>query len=221
MESATLEVLGANKPKLGDTDDLIVRQALRVDQTSESVPQNISVAITANTIQFTSFAEGYMDGVSVLTPSTYAVPAQRSGGARRPPEPFALLEDEKGNVTECRGASFLFVSDGRIRLPNRKNSIGGSGSEMVLELAETLEIPVDEGDYNPYDVYMSDESFISGTGFCILPVASLNGVKLGEAVPGPITDRMLKAWSKAVDFDFVQQALDQLGRLDTTTITLE
>ncbi len=222
MESATVEVLDANKPNLGENEDVIVQQVVRVEQTSESeAPSDVSVAISVNVIQFTAFAEGYLDGVTVLTPSTYAVPAQRTGGARRPPEPFALLEDAKGNVTECRGATFLFVSNGRIMLPNQQNSVDGSTLQTVVELAESLEVPIDEGDYSPYDVYMADEAFLSGPGFCILPVASLNGLKLGEEVPGAVTDKLVKAWSKSVEFDFVQQALDQLGKLDTTTITLE
>ena len=78
------------------------------------------------------------------------------------------------------------------------------------ELAEVLEIPVDEGDYSPMDVYHANEAFVSSTRFCILPVTTLNGYSLGKAVPGHITQSLLDAWREVVGIDFIQQALNHV-----------
>ena len=81
---------------------------------------------------------------------------------------------------------------------------------MVLELTESLGLAVDEDDYSTYDVYMADEAFISSTRYCMLPVATLNGYRLGNELPGPVTLRLLGAWRNMVGMDFVRQALEHL-----------
>jgi branched-subunit amino acid aminotransferase/4-amino-4-deoxychorismate lyase len=87
-----------------------------------------------------------------------------------------------------------------------------------LELAASLDIPVDDGSYTVSDVYMADEAFISGTRYCMLPVATVNGLDIGSEVPGPTTGRLLAAWSEEVGIDFVKQALDHLPSEDTQVI---
>ena len=69
---------------------------------------------------------------------------------------------------------------------------------------------MDEGRYNQGDVYEADEAFVSSTRFCMLPVATLNGVEIGEGVPGRITSGLLDAWKAVVGIDFIQQALAHL-----------
>ena len=79
--------------------------------------------------------------------------------------------------------------------------------ETVLELADLEGIQVDEGDYCSFDAYGADEAFVTGTRYCLLPVATFNGVTVSEEVPGPITRQILNAWTDTVRVDFVQQAL--------------
>ena len=99
------------------------------------------------------------------------------------------------------------MKDGRIRLPNRQNVLPGISMETILELAESQGIPVDESDYSMFNVYESEEAFVSGTRYCMLPVATLNGLTVGADMPGPVTRNLLGAWSERVDMDFVEQAL--------------
>ena len=213
MEAATLEVLEANRPQMETGDDLILGQVVSVVATSGSnAKPDVDVAIYCNFIDFAAFAQRYITGVRVVTPVTYAVPGlQSSDGAEGAVlETMPLLTDAEGNITECRHANFMFVRQGRIKLPDRRKVLPGISMETALDLAGSLEIPVDEDDYCTADVYIADEAFVSGTRYCLLPVATLNGVNLGQEVPGPVTRRMLAAWSERVGVDFVQQALDHL-----------
>ena len=82
---------------------------------------------------------------------------------------------------------------------------------VVFELAEALGIEAVEDDFTPYDVYNAEEAFLSGTSGTILPVSSLNAVGVGEALPGPVTMRLIGAWNDLVGLDFVAQALRHLG----------
>ena len=80
----------------------------------------------------------------------------------------------------------------------------------MLEQAEVLNIPVDEGTYTQKDIYAADEAFVSSTRYCILPVATLNGLNVGNDIPGKVTTALLESWSAAVGIDFVNQALTHL-----------
>ncbi len=221
MAEATFEVLEANRPRLGSDDDYILSQVVCAGSTSAP---DTNVVVYCQPIDFSSFAWGYLKGVRVITPVTYAVPARRSGvGADGlGQETYSLLTDEEGNVTECRHANFLFVSQGRIKLPNRQKVLSGIrpgiSMETVLELAESLGVPVDEGDYCSADVYVADEAFISGTRYCLLPVSTFNGLTLGDGVPGVVTRKLFAAWSERVGMDFVKQALSHLPTEDTRVI---
>ena len=87
-----------------------------------------------------------------------------------------------------------------------------------LNTYDSLRIPVDEGFYTSSDVYQADEAFICGTRFCILPVATLNGLTIRDSLPGPVTQLLMNAWSRQVDVDFVKQALDHVPSEDTQVI---
>ena len=69
------------------------------------------------------------------------------------------------------------------------------------------------------NIYSStaDEAFISSTRYCMLPVATLNGYRLGNELPGPVTIRLLGAWRNMVGMDFVRQALEHLPLGDEGT----
>ena len=82
----------------------------------------------------------------------------------------------------------------------------------AIELAQELDIRVQEADIDLFDAYTADEAFLTSTSFCICPVSTVNGSKLGaEVVPGPITDRLQKAYSGLVGIDIVAQYLAHLN----------
>ena len=72
----------------------------------------------------------------------------------------ALKTDQKGYITECKRANFMFVKDGRIMLPDRSAALHGISMVTVLELAESMGIPVDEGRYSTSDVYAAGGAYI-------------------------------------------------------------
>ena len=121
------------------------------------------------------------------------------------------MVSEGGFITECQGANFMFVMDGRIKLPDRRNVLPGISMHTVLELAGEIGIGVDEGLYSPSLIYGADEAFVSSTRYCMLPVATLNGFRVGRSTPGEITEKLTSAWKNMVGMDFVQQALSLLS----------
>ena len=214
MEEATLEVLDANRSRLDKGDEFTLSQIVSQSGRSrnDDVPANI--LIFCEILDFSTFASSYVDGVRVITPITYAVPRQAPGNGahEEPPAVYHLMTDQIGNITECMHANFMFVKGGRIKLPDRTNVLPGVSMDTVLEIAEAESVSVDEGEYTVRDVYECDEAFISSTRFCVLPVASLNGLQLGESAERPVTTQLTSAWSEMVGIDIVDQALGHLAR---------
>jgi branched-chain amino acid aminotransferase len=126
------------------------------------------------------------------------------------PEAYAIMLDLEGNITEGSGANFLFITDGRLKIPDRRFVLGGADMAAVLELAAGLGIGADEGTYTTYDVYNAEEAFLTTSSFGILPIVSLNGLPLGQGTVGPLTRRLMAAWAELVGMDFVAQGLQYL-----------
>ena len=122
------------------------------------------------------------------------------------PEALALMLDYDGNVTESPGANFLFLSQGRLCVPNRRNVLGGVSMDFVLKLAEGMGVPAEEGDYTPFGVYGADEAFLTTTPYCMASVISLNGLEIGQGTPGPFYQQLMQAWSERVSLDIIDHA---------------
>jgi branched-chain amino acid aminotransferase len=213
LERITLGVIEANLPLLPEGHEFTVTQV--VNQSQRQSPDDlgtINVVVYCQPLDFTRFARSYLDGVRIVTPNTYGVPpGQEPGDSKQGGQQvFLLMASPNGGVSECEGANFMFVKDGRIKLPDRRNVLPGVSMQTVLELAGSLNIPVDEGTYTQRDIYAADEAFVSSTRYCILPVATLNGLAVGDGIPGKATTALLEAWSAAVGVDFVNQALSNL-----------
>ena len=82
-----------------------------------------------------------------------------------------------------------------------------------MELSAGLELEVAERDLDLFDAYTADEAFLTSTSLCICPVASVNGAPVGDGrVPGPITRRLMAAFTDLVGMDYVAQYLAHLPR---------
>jgi branched-chain amino acid aminotransferase len=69
-----------------------------------------------------------------------------------------------------------------------------------------------EGDLDLFDAANADEIFLTSTSLCIAGVRRFNGAAVGDgSAPGPVTKRLMDAYSAEVGCDFVQQYLDRLG----------
>jgi branched-chain amino acid aminotransferase len=121
---------------------------------------------------------------------------------------WALLLDEDGFVAEGSGDNVFFVKDGVVYTPEGRNILKGISRDYIFELCQELNIPCVEKNLTMYDAYTSDESFMTATPFCILPVKSVNYIDLGDGKMGPITRKLLDKWSKNVGVNIEQQIKD-------------
>jgi branched-chain amino acid aminotransferase len=131
---------------------------------------------------------------------------------------WALLLDTDGNVAEGTGDNFFIVKNGTIITPEGRNILRGISRDYIFEIAKELNIPCIEKNIEQYDVYTSDEAFMTGTPFCLLPVSSMNSVKIGTSAMGPITQKLLKKWGENVGVDVIKQIKSFNSELSANSI---
>ena len=231
VERLTLEVYERNKPLLGKNDDYalwqIVSRGTRFMEETSRPKGKATVGIFCTPVRFKEFARHYVDGVKLVIVSTRRIPPQCLESKAKitnkmnhyvalheaqqvDPKALPLMLDIDGNVAESSSSNFFFVSGGVLYTPTNKNVLGGITRTEILGLAKGLGIESREGDFTPYDIYNAQEAFLAGTSPTILPVQTLNGLKIGNAVPGAVTRALIDGWSKMVNVDIVRQAFSHL-----------
>ena len=187
-----------------------------------------TVAIYCISIGFEEFARDYVEGVKLVIPSTRRIPPQclepkakinnkmnhniaMFEARQADPRAIPLMLDLDGNISESNAHNFFLVMNGKLCTPSNKNVLDGITKTALFELAAKLEIEVMDGVFTPYDAYNAEEAFLASTSPTILPVQSINGVRPTCEVPGPVTRRLIRAWSDMVGIDIVAQALNHLS----------
>jgi len=106
-----------------------------------------------------------------------------------------LMLTTQGQVAECTADNVFVVRRGRVETPPVYLGIlQGVTRQTVLDLCGTLGVPAVEQVMSLHDVYTADECFLTGTGAELGPVVQVDGRAIGTGTPGPITNRILKAF---------------------------
>ena len=231
VERLTLEVLERNRPMLEQDEEValwqVVSRGVRSSRGNRTMGK-ATVAIYCISIGFEEFARDYVEGVKLVIPSTRRIPPQclepkakinnkmnhniaMFEARQADPHAIPLMLDLDGNISESNAHNFFLVMNGKLCTPSNKNVLDGITKTALFELAAKLEIEVMDGVFTPYDAYNAEEAFLASTSPTILPVQSINGVRPTCEVPGPVTRRLIRAWSDMVGIDIVAQALNHLS----------
>ena len=114
----------------------------------------------------------------------------------------------------------VIVKNNTLMTPEPRNILRGISREYVFELARNLGIKYKECNLDVYDVVNADEAFMTGTPFCILPVTSLDGQKIGDGVPGDMFKRLILEWGNSVNLDIIKQIKEWNLKDDKSSITV-
>ncbi len=114
--------------------------------------------------------------------------------ARRRGADEALLLNATGAIAEASVANVFAARAGVLRTPPASDgALDGITRDSVLRLAGALGIEAREQTLGRIDLLGADEGFITGTGAGIVPIRSLDGVRL-RAAPGPLTEKLRAAF---------------------------
>ena len=233
MLRTTLDVFEANLDNYGPNDDCwIVHNISRGLAIAGADP---TVQVGAATVMiFTQFmdlkpwARFYDEGCHGVTPVSRMVPSQsldpriknRSRLAytlaemeakQVDPAAQSVILDLDGHVAENKGGNIFCISKGVLKTPSTVNCLAGVSRATALELAKKLGIETQETVLLPYDLATADEMFFTSTPYCIMPSTKFNNLPVGDGKVGPITKRLLAAWSELVGMDIAAQAQAQIN----------
>jgi branched-chain amino acid aminotransferase len=108
-----------------------------------------------------------------------------------------LMLNHFGYVTEGTGDNLFIVRGGVLKTPPpHAGLLEGITRQVVLELAEAMELPSREEQVTVYEVHTADECFLTGTAAEIVPVARCDGRIIGDGKPGPITKRLMERFKE-------------------------
>jgi len=232
MAATSEDVLERNRHLLGPGEDYWLAQ--RISRGVNRVPGDNwdhygpNVIVECIPLPLRERAKHFRDGIDVITPSLRRTPpdslsprakmhqylnlvlADREVKAQNP-SAWAVLLDANGNLSEGQGSNIFLVRDNSLLTPKEKYVLPGVSRQAVIDLARQIEVPCEEADIDLYDAYTADECFLTSTSLCICGVRSLNGRIFAAAkIPGPITQRLIEAYKKLVECDFVAQYLQRL-----------
>lgn len=232
MHELSLRVLETNLPKVAPSMDVWLVHNIsrgRFVAGADPTKQRSQATIIIHTAPMilTDWVRFYTEGCHAVTPFSRAVPPEaldariknRSRMAYTlaemevklvDPQAQSILLDIHGNVAENKGGNFFIYSEGVLKTPHARSALAGISRATVLELAAQLNVPVQVTDFQPYDIYTADEAFFTSTPYCIMPATKFNGLPVGDGQVGPVTKRLLQAWSELVGVDIVAQAQSQL-----------
>ena len=108
----------------------------------------------------------------------------------------AIIFDVRGNLAEGSGDNIFLVKNGKIYTPFTQINLNGVTRGAVFDLSAKLKIQIVETNLGYFDLYTADEVFVTGTAAEIGPITNIDGRVIGTGKPGPITKKLMKAYTE-------------------------
>ncbi|MCZ4431846.1 aminotransferase class IV [Agrobacterium sp. SOY23] len=102
----------------------------------------------------------------------------------------ALMLDPHGFVASCNSTNFFIVRGGELWTSTGRYNFNGITRKKVIKLYSEAGHVVRQQDFTLAEVYGASEAFVTGTLGGITPVTRIDGRKVGEGKPGPVTQRI-------------------------------
>jgi D-alanine transaminase len=116
----------------------------------------------------------------------------------------------EGTLTEASASNVFVVKAGKLLSPPKSNLIlPGITYDVVVEIAQQGEIPLEFRDVSEAEVRAADELWVTSSSKEILAVVTLDGKPVGDGKPGPVFRR---AWQLYQDF---KQNVMRAGRKES------
>ena len=230
MEAAVYKTIEVNEPYFEEDDEHrimidVTRGLLSIYQDVVGTHSGMNIIIADFPLRWTVEGMGKLFdiGINAVIPSQRAIPASLIDPKAKNrsrihylmanievsnyegDNNWALLLDTDNFIAEGTGDNFFIVKNGKLYTPEPRNILRGISRGYVMELCRELQMECIEKNLDVYDVVNADEAFMSGTPFCMLPVTSINGQKIGCGRMGCITEQLLNLWGEKVGVDIIGQ----------------
>ncbi len=189
----------------------VTRGAVRRDHAVPANGPRPTLILTAREIDPARIEQRRKEGIVVITrpderwarcdikstsllPNILAKTAARAEGAFE-----AWLIDRDGYVTEGSSTTAWIVDQGgRLVTRDLSNAILPGVTRRVIEaLARECQIPVVERRFTLAEAQAAREAFVTAATLGATGIVSLDGVRIGDGVPGPVTRRVHELYTDA------------------------
>lgn len=110
-----------------------------------------------------------------------------------------ILLNDKGHIAEGTISNVFYIKHGVLVTPSLKSGIlEGITRNIVIEIAKEIGVRVIEKLVKPKEFLMADECLITSTGYEIMPATKVNGKKIGNGKPGPLTKLLMNLFKEHV-----------------------
>jgi branched-chain amino acid aminotransferase len=110
----------------------------------------------------------------------------------------AILLDPDGYVSEGTGENIFIVRKGVVKTTPLTSILEGVTRNSVMQLARERNISLLEERFTRDAMYVADEVFLTGTAAEITPVREIDGRRIGNGTPGPVTKDLQKTFFEIV-----------------------
>ncbi len=99
----------------------------------------------------------------------------------------AIMLDIRGNVSEGSADNIFIAKSKKLYTPPVMNNLPGITRATIIELAREEGLVVREENFGIADLYIANEVFLTGTAAEIAPIVEIDGRRIDDGKPGPIT----------------------------------
>ena len=204
LDRVLRETLRRNRVRDGIVYLQISRGVARRDHVFPAATVRPTVVVTARRIDLAAAEATARRGVEVATrpderwarcdiktvsllPNVLAKQSAREAGAYE-----AWLVDREGLVTEG-GSTNAWIVDAAGVLRTRDtgaNILRGVTRRAVLELAASLQMPVEERPFTVAEAKGAREAFLTAASAFVTPIVRIDGEAIGGGRPGPVAERL-------------------------------
>lgn len=112
----------------------------------------------------------------------------------------AIMLDTRGFVSEGPGENIFIVKNGSVYTPPLYASVlpGITRKTIIKILEDEQEVEVTERDIALGELLTADEAFFTGTAAEITPIVEVDGIKIGNGRPGPLTRKLQSLYEDIV-----------------------
>jgi len=118
--------------------------------------------------------------------------------ARRAGCEEAIMLNSEGYVAECTGDNiFIIKNNTLITPPTYIGALPGITKNVVMKIAkEKCKMEVKEELFTTYELYTSEECFLTGTAAEVIPVVKVDGRAINDSKPGKYTLQIMDEFKK-------------------------
>lgn len=204
LQSVIHEIVRRNRVSYGIVYLQISRGVARREHAFPVQPIKPSIVITARSLNFEKNQASAARGIAVITipenrwprvdiksvsllPNVLAKQQAKEQGAYE-----AWFVDGDGFVTEGASSNaWIVTKEGSVVTRSLDGGIlAGITRAVLMDVLAALQIRLEERPFTPKEAYEAAEAFVTASSQIVMPVVAVDGQKIGNGSPGPVSRKL-------------------------------